>query len=106
MITGTDLKKSADPAVRRAVVTIPRKRRSKFVPEMTEAAPSPEPIVPTVSRHPRMKRSGPMLLHLRSVSDNGCTNTARISPETLRAFNQAIGALRKSSAKRPAHAVA
>jgi len=45
-----------------------------------------------------MKRSGPMSLHWRSGPEEQRTNTVRISPEILSAFNRAIGALGKSQA--------
>jgi hypothetical protein len=45
-----------------------------------------------------MKRSGQMSLHWRSGPEEQRTNTVRISPEILSAFNRAIGALGKSQA--------
>jgi len=47
-----------------------------------------------------------MSLQLRNGSADQGTNTIRISPEILSAFNNAIGALGKSSGKHPIHAVA
>lgn len=84
MISGTDLNEASGTTLRRAVVTLAPKRRSKFVCEKIEAAPLPVPIAPIFSRRPRMKRSGPMSLHWRSGS-NEQTNTVRISPEILHA---------------------
>jgi hypothetical protein len=104
MISGTDLEATAEKTLRRAVVSLPPKRRSKFVCE----TPSHEEALPAVggfARRPRMKRSGPMSLHWRGVPNEESKNAIRVSPEILSAFNRAIGALGQSPAK-PAHATA
>ena len=105
MISGTDLSETAGTTLRRAVVTLAPKRRSKFVCEKDEATPLPVPTIPAQSRRPRMRRSGQMSLSWRTGSDDRGMNTVRISPEILSAFNNAIGAL-GAPAKTPAHAVA
>ena len=86
MIAGTNLEQAAETAQTRAVVTLPPKRRSKFVPGRPTIEQPPKPVVPIFSRRPRMKRSGPMSLHWVSGSEEQRTNTIRISPEILSAF--------------------
>jgi hypothetical protein len=98
MISGTNLGETAETNLRRAVVTLAPKRRSKFVCETVAPVSQPVPIIPTFSRRPRMKRSGQMSLHWRNGSDEQRTNTVRISPEILSAFNKAIGPFGKSHA--------
>jgi hypothetical protein len=105
MISATDLEQTANTGLRRAVVSLPPKRRSKFTGETAPAVAAPAPVVGS-SRHPRMKRTGQMSLHWRNGSDEQQLGTIRISPEILSAFNKAIGALGSSSGKRAAHAAA
>lgn len=105
MISATDLEQTPNTAMRRAVVTLPPKRRSKFTGETATAAAVPVPAT-GFSRHPRMKRTGQMSLHWRNGSDEQQLGTIRISPEILSAFNKAIGALGSPSVKRAAHAAA
>ena len=105
MISATDLEQTANTAVRRAVVSLPPKRRSKFTGETAAVAAAPVPATAS-SRHVRMKRTGQMCLHWRSASDDQHAGTVRISPEILSALNKAIGALGGSSVKRAAHAAA
>src|SRR5947209_8154232 len=105
MISVTDLKQSADAVLRRAVVTIPPKRRSKFIAEA--AADEDLQLPPSgVSRHRRMRRSGQMSVHWRNHCQDQLQNSVRISPEILSALNRAIGALGKSPAKQPIDASA
>lgn len=106
MIAGTNLNQAAESAQRRPVVTLPPKRRSKFAADRRAQESLPVPVVPIFSRPPRMKRSGPMSLQLRNGSDDQQTNTIRISPEILSAFNRAIGALGKPSSKQAIHVAA
>lgn len=102
MVTGTDLTETAGTTLRRAVVNLPRKRRSKSVCETVEAEPTPVAVAPSLSRRARMKRSGPMSLQCRKDSDDQQPNKVRISPEVLSTFDQAIGTFGKSSAKHAA----
>jgi hypothetical protein len=106
MISGTNVDETTNLVVRPTAVKLLPKRRSKFVCDAPVAGPVPGPIVPVFSRRPRMRRSGPMSLQWRNGSADQGTNTVRISPEILSAFNNAIGALGKSSGKHPLHAVA
>jgi hypothetical protein len=103
MNSDVSLNQPTDP-VRRAVVTLPPKRRSKFVHQTEPIAPLPIPAVSPFARQSRMKRSGQMSLYWRTESSE--RNTVRISPEILSAFHEAIGALGKSTAKQPAQAAA
>lgn len=102
MLTGTDLTETAGTKLRRAVVNLPRKRRSKSVCETVEAEAAPVALAPSLSRRARMKRSGPMSLQCRKDSDDQQPNKVRISPEVLSAFDQTIGTFGKSSAKHAA----
>lgn len=106
MISGTDLSDTAGTTLRRAVVTLRPKRRSKFVCERVAAEPLPVPTPPSFSRRPRMRRSGQMSLHWRNGSDDHRANTVRVSPEILSDFNKALGAFGAIPAKAPAHAIA
>lgn len=106
MISGTNLTETPETTLRRAVVTLPPKRRSKFVCETEGTAPQSASTAPTFSRRPRMKRSGQMSLYWRNGSDDEHANTVRVSPEILSAFNRAIGALGAIPTKTPAHAMA
>jgi hypothetical protein len=106
MIAGTNLQQATETAQRRPAVTLPPKRRSKFAADRRGQESLPAPVLPVFSRPPRMKRSGPMSLQWRSGSDDQRTNTIRISPEILSAFNNAFGALRKASSKQAIHAAA
>ena len=100
MITGSGLEQlGKDTATRPFVGMLPPKRRSKPVGEHAVHEPLSIPVVPTLSRPPRMKRSGPMSLQWRSGLDQQPTNPVRISPEILGAFRKAIGATGKASAK-------
>src|SRR5947209_6916518 len=106
MVSVTDLKQSADAVLRRAVVTIPPKRRSKFIAEAAADENLRLPAPSGVSQHRRMRRSGQMSVHWRNHCQDQSQNSVRISPEILSAFNTAIGALGKSPAKQPIDASA
>jgi hypothetical protein len=83
MISETSLSETASTTLRRAVVTLPPKRRSKLLRETTTIAPVP---IPAVShRHSRMKRSGQMSLRWRTGSHDQHPSTIRVSPEILKA---------------------
>ena len=103
MISGTSLEQ-ADTTLRRAVVTLAPKRRSKFVQATEPTAESPVAAVSPLVRRPRMKRSGQMSLYWRTGSSE--LNAVRVSPEVLSAFHEALGALGKSPLKQTAHAAA
>lgn len=102
MIDETNVEKVAETAPMRRAVKLPPKRRSKA----GSGGPTVDPVISIGPRQPRMKRSGPMLLHCRSGPDGQRINTIRISPETLSAFNSAIDALENSPPKGDAHAAA
>jgi hypothetical protein len=106
MITESGLEQLGKTVTLPVVGTLPPKRRSKWVGDGAAHEPLSLPVVPTLSRRPRMKRSGPMSLQWRSGLDQQRTNPVRISPEILGAFRKAIGATGKASVKiRPQLAV-
>ena len=102
MIDEANLEQVAETPPTRPAVKLPPKRRSKA----GSGGPTVDPVISIGSRQPRMKRSGPMLLHCRSGPEDQQTNTIRISPETLSTFNSTIDALGNSSPKADAHAAA
>ena len=105
MNSGPDLEPAAAKAVRRAVVSLAPKRRSKCFSETSADETTVAPIV-GLSRRPRMKRSAPMSMSWRGISEQECANSTRVSPEILSTFNRAIGALGQSTTEPPAHATA
>jgi hypothetical protein len=102
----TEVKSPIGEIIRPALVTLAPKRRCKFVSATVATAAPPVSIVPQFPRRARMRRSGQLSFHWRNVSNEERSNTIRISPEILSAFNGAFGALGKSSAKQEAHAAA
>jgi hypothetical protein len=78
MISANGLNEIGSTSLRRAVVTLPQKRRSKIAHEASVAEAASH-------RHSRMKRSGQMSFHWRTERHAEKMNTIRISPEILMA---------------------